>query len=142
MNTTNLELASMKSRIKAFVIDDILITLLIVFVFWDLFASENSNMEDVLLAMNNFVYQVIFIKFIYHTFFIWYYGATLGKLFVKIKVIDNDTLGKISLANAAFRSASRVLSEMIFYIGFLLGFFNDGKRTFHDFMAKSVVVNA
>ncbi|NQY20896.1 MAG: RDD family protein [Campylobacteraceae bacterium] len=141
-NSNNLELASMKARIQAFVIDDVLITFLIVALFWEMFTDSNANIEEVMLVMNDFVYQVIFIKFIYHTFFVWYYGATLGKQFAKIKVIDNDTLGNITLLNAAFRSFARVISEMFFYIGFVLGFFNDGKRTFHDFMARSVVVNA
>ena len=78
-------------------------TVLIIFVFWELFTKNNTSMEELLLIMNEFVYQIVFIKFVYHTFFIWYYGATLGKLFAKIKVIDNDNLGKVSFLNAAFR---------------------------------------
>ncbi len=141
-NSDELELASIQARIKAFVIDDILMTVLIIFVFWELFTKNNTTLEELLFIMNEFVYQIVFIKFVYHTFFIWYYGATLGKLFAKIKVIDNDNLGKVSFINAAFRSSARVVSEMLFYIGFILAFFNEGKRTFHDMLGRTVVVSA
>lgn len=141
MNVDDLQLAPMKARVKAFVIDDILITVLIIFVFWEIFNNSVSP-EELILQMNSLVYQVIFIKFLYHTFFVWYYGATLGKIFAKIKVIDNNTLNKVSLLNAAFRSSARVISEMFFYIGFFVGFFNDGKRTFHDILGRTIVVSA
>jgi len=142
MKDNELELASINSRIKAFIIDDILMTVLIIFVFWEIFTNNNVNMEDLLVIMNKFVYQIVFIKFLYHTFFVWYYGATLGKKFAKIHVIDNTTLGKVSFLNAAFRSLGRVISEMFFYIGFLIAYFNDGKRTFHDIFGRTVVVNS
>ena len=141
LNVDDLQLAPMKARVKAFVIDDILITVLIIFVFWEVFNNSVSP-EELILQMNSLVYQVIFIKFLYHTFFVWYYGATLGKIFAKIKVIDNNTLNKVSLLNAAFRSSARVISEMFFYIGFFVGFFNDGKRTFHDILGRTIVVSA
>ena len=134
-NSNELELASIQARIKAFVIDDILMTVLIIFVFWELFTKNNTSMEELLLIMNEFVYQIVFIKFVYRTFFIWYYGATLGKLFAKIKVIDNDNLGKVSFLNAAFRS-----SAVLYW--FYNCFFNDGKRTFHDMLGRTVGVSA
>jgi uncharacterized RDD family membrane protein YckC len=30
---------------------------------------------------------------------------------------------------------------MFFYAGFLIGFFNDGRKTFHDITGRTLVVN-
>ncbi|AXH09799.1 RDD family protein [Malaciobacter halophilus] len=140
-NNTNLQLASMRSRALAFVIDDFLITLLVVIVFWDTIAATTDDAAVVLAIMNQFIWPVLFIKFVYHSFFVWYYGATIGKIIVKIKVIDYNHLGRVSLLSSMFRSAGRIISEMFFYIGFLVGFFNDGKQTFHDKIGRTLVVD-
>jgi len=141
LNNSNLELASLRSRALAFVIDDLLITFLIVIVFWDTIVTTTDDPAVVLAIMNQFLWPVLFVKFIYHSLFVWYYGATIGKIIVKIKVIDYNHLGRVSLLNSMFRSAGRILSEMFFYIGFLLGFFSEGRQTFHDKIGRTLVVD-
>lgn len=141
LNNSNLELASLRSRALAFVIDDLLITFLIVIVFWDTIVTTTNDPAVVLAIMNQFLWPVLFVKFVYHSFFVWYYGATVGKIIVKIKVIDYNHLGRVSLLNSMFRSTGRILSEMFFYIGFLLGFFSEGRQTFHDKIGRTLVVD-
>ncbi len=141
-NQENLELASIGARTKAFVIDDILITVVILIIFWDSIANAGDNLTSVLMVMNEFVMQVLILKFIYQTFFVWYYGATVGKIIAKIKVIDYDNFSRVNLLQAALRAFGRILSEMFFYIGFVFAFFNDGKQTFHDKISKTLVINA
>ncbi|AXX87173.1 RDD family membrane protein [Malaciobacter marinus] len=141
LNNSNLELASLRSRALAFVIDDLLITFLIVIVFWDTIVTTTNDPAVVLAIMNQFLWPVLFVKFIYHSFFVWYYGATVGKIIVKIKVIDYNHLGRVSLLNSMFRSAGRILSEMFFYIGFLLGFFSEGRQTFHDKIGRTLIID-
>jgi len=142
IDTNNLELASMKSRIKAFVIDDLSITLLVIVILWDQISTVNGDYIAAMTIMNEAFFQIITLKFIYQTFFIWYYGATIGKLISKIKVIDFNTYGKVSLLNAAIRSFGRVISEAVFYIGFILAYYGDSRQTFHDRFGKTLVVNA
>ncbi|WP_375723824.1 RDD family protein [Arcobacter sp. KX21116] len=141
-NTDNFELATINSRIIAFIIDDMLITFIVLAIFWDTITNNGSDLTTVLILMNKFVFQVLVLKFVYQTFFVWYYGATLGKIVAKIRVIDYDDFSKISLIQSALRSFGRILSEMFFYIGFIFAFFNDGKQTFHDKISKTLVVNA
>ena len=138
----NLELAKISSRALAFIIDDILITLIIFVMFWDSIASNGSDLKALLIIMNQFVWQVLFLKFLYQTFFVWYYGATLGKIIAKIRVIDYETYGRVGILASVIRSITRILSEMFFYIGFVFAFFNDGKQTFHDKLGRTLVVNA
>ena len=141
MDINNFQLATISSRIKAFIIDDILITLLVLLIFWETIAGS-SDLSTVLILMNEFVLQVLVLKFIYQTFFVWYYGATIGKIVAKVRVVDFDNLSRISLFQSALRSFGRILSEMFFYIGFIFSFFNDGRQTFHDKISKTLVVDA
>lgn len=141
-NTNNLELASLGTRTKAFIIDDILITVIILIIFWDTITKTGNDLATILMVMNQFVGQVLVLKFIYQTFFVWYYGATVGKIIVKVKVIDYDNFSRVSLTQSALRSFGRILSEMFFYIGFIFAYFNDGKQTFHDKISKTLVINA
>lgn len=142
MKNDNLELASMPSRIKAFVIDDLLISLVFIIMFWESINSSEGELVNMLIVMNEHVMQVLFLKFIYQSFFIWYYGATIGKIIAKIKVIDYNSYERITLTSALIRSFTRIISEMFFYIGFAMGFFNDGRQTLHDKLGKTLVVNA
>ena len=141
-NSNNLQLASMRSRAFAFVIDDLLVTAIIMIIFWESIAALSSDMEAMMFLMKtDLVMPLIALKVIYHTFFVWYYGATVGKIIAKIRVIDVNSWGKVSLFSSFLRSIGRIFSEMFFYAGFLIGFFNEGRKTFHDIIGKTLVVN-
>jgi uncharacterized RDD family membrane protein YckC len=142
MNNNNLELASIRSRAFAFVIDDFLVTAISIIIYWDKISVVNNDVASVLLVMNEFVWQILFLKFLYQALFVWYYGATVGKIITKIKVIDYNTLGRVSIFTAMVRSIFRIVSEMFFYVGFIFAFFTEGKQTFHDKIGRTLVVNA
>ena len=142
-NSDNLQLASMRSRALAYVIDDLLVTIIIIMIFWESISALSHDMDAMTYLLKaELVTPLIFLKVIYHTFFVWYYGATIGKIVVKIRVIDANSWGRVSMFSSFLRAVGRIFSEMFFYIGFLIGFFNDGRKTFHDFTAKTLVVNA
>ena len=141
-NSNNLQLASMRSRAFAFVIDDLLVTAIIMIIFWESIIALSNDMEAMMFLMKtDLVMPLIALKVIYHTFFVWYYGATVGKIIAKIRVIDVNSWGKVSLFSSFLRSIGRIFSEMFFYAGFLIGFFNEGRKTFHDIIGKTLVVN-
>lgn len=141
-NSNNLQLASMRSRAFAFVIDDLLVTAIIMIIFWESIVALSSDIEAMMFLMKtDLVMPLIALKVIYHTFFVWYYGATVGKIIAKIRVIDVNSWGKVSLFSSFLRSIGRIFSEMFFYAGFLIGFFNEGRKTFHDITGKTLVVN-
>lgn len=139
----NLQLASMRSRALAYIIDDFLMTLLIMMIFWESIIAVSNDTDAMMQLMKvELVMPLIILKIIYQTFFVWYYGATIGKIIVKIRIIDADSWGKISMFSSFLRAVGRIFSEMFFYIGFLVGFFNEGRKTFHDITGKSLVINA
>ena len=142
-NSTNLQLASMRSRAFAYVIDDLLVTLIIMMIFWESILAVSQDMDAMMYLMKTeLALPLIMLKVIYHTFFVWYYGATIGKIVVKIRVIDVNNWGRVSMLSSFLRAVGRIFSEMFFYFGFLVGFFNDGRKTFHDIVGKTLVVNA
>ncbi|CAM3468188.1 RDD family protein [Arcobacter aquimarinus] len=141
-NTNNLQLASMRSRAFAYVIDDLILTVIVMVIFWGKISAVSHDMEALMfLLKTDLVMPLITLKVLYHTFFVWYYGATIGKIVAKIRVIDAGHWGRVSIFSAFLRAVGRIFSEMFFYVGFLIGFFNEGRKTFHDITGKTLVVN-
>ena len=145
----SLSIASNQKRIASFVIDDIVITLFFIIIFYDQFSAVFSNItvvdESALESVNAFIAQnllvVLSIKLIYHTVLVWQNGMTLGKYLMKIKVIDLETGNTPSFLKAFLRASIRIPSEVLFYLGFLMAFFVPLKQTLHDKVSNCVVVN-
>jgi uncharacterized RDD family membrane protein YckC len=136
-----LQLTPVRKRALASVIDELFISVLFMVVLWDSFASSKS-LEDTISLTNMFVLEFMAMKIIYQTFFLYQYGATLGKIIMKIQVIELKTLSTPSLACAFNRSVFRIVSEMLFYLGFLWGMLDPLRQTWHDKTARTVVVDA
>ncbi len=145
----SLSIASNQKRITSFVIDDIVITLFFIIIFYDQFSAVFSNItvvdEAALESINAFISQnllvVLSIKLIYHTVLVWQNGMTLGKYLMKIKVIDLETGDTPSFQKALLRASVRIPSEVLFYLGFLMALFVPLKQTLHDEVSNCVVVN-
>ncbi len=136
----NISLASTNKRALAFGIDELIISLLFTFAFWDKF-STLTTAEAIIGFINSMAFGILLIKIAYQSIFIWMYGATLGKMAMKIKVISADDFDKPNFTHSAIRGLSRVISEILFYIGFLWAYFNPARLTWHDKFAKTLVVD-
>jgi uncharacterized RDD family membrane protein YckC len=141
INIENLQLATTRRRANSFIIDDLLVTLIVTIMLWSKISATNGDLEIVLQIMNEAFMQIIFLKIIYQAFFVWYYGATIGKIVMKLRVIDFNHFGRITLSQALIRSLLRIVSELFFYFGFILAFFTDSKQTLHDKFGRTLVVN-
>ncbi len=136
-----LEIASNKKRAMAFFIDEMLLSLLLVIALWDSFATA-KNMEEMILVTNTFVLEYMLMKIVYQAFFVMQYGASVGKIVMKIRVIDISTTQTPNVINALNRAIFRVISELMLYLGFLWGLLNPEHQTWHDLTAKTMVVDA
>ena len=136
-----LRLAPVKKRALASVIDELFMSILFMIVLWDNF-SESKSLEETIGMTNAFVLEFMAMKIIYQTFFLYQYGATLGKIVMKIQVVELATLSRPTLVCAFNRSVFRIVSEMIFYLGFLWGMLDPLRQTWHDKTARTVVVDA
>ncbi len=142
-------IASMQKRISAFVLDDLIISMFFIIIFYDQISLLFSNITEVnetsLEQMNMFLSEniliVFAIKVLYHTILIWQNGMTIGKYIVKIKVIDLNSEQRPSFQQAFLRGSVRLISEALFYIGFIMAFFTPLKQTLHDKLSHCVVVD-
>lgn len=136
-----LTLASIKRRALASIIDEILLSFLLIIALWDSFANAQTT-EEIINLSNNFVMEYIFMKIVYQAFFTMQYGATIGKIVMKIKVVDLKTLSNPNVFSSLNRAIFRIVSETFFYLGFLWGVLEPAKQTWHDKTARTLVVNA
>jgi uncharacterized RDD family membrane protein YckC len=149
-----MSLASNQKRVASFVIDDIVIVLLLLAIFYDQLMQIASgiptnvtpeSVEVFKAQMNQFSVDnllfILLLKVLYHTFFVWQNGMTLGKYIMKIKVVEAETSTHPLLHKAFLRASLRIVSEAFFYLGFLLAFFTPLRQTLHDKLSNCVVVD-
>lgn len=135
------KIAIPRRRVGAFVIDDLAVSFLFLAIFWSQISTLGSSVE----AINSFLADkfifIILIKILYHTLFVWQNGMTLGKYFMKIRVVSIDSGQTPLLHMALLRATLRIVSETFFYLGFLMAFFNPMVQTLHDKLSSCVVID-
>jgi len=140
LNREELVLASKQKRTSAFAIDEIILSVLTMFVLWDKI-SGLSDYEEILLALQPYLLYTMAMKIIYHTFFLMYYGATPGKIIMKIQVIEIASLSHLSFIESLTRAFVRLISEALFYAGFIWGLLDPYSQTWHDKAARTIVID-
>ncbi len=136
-----LQLASIRSRVAAFGIDEVLLSVILFAILWDSISTA-TGVEAMIGIINTFILEYMTIKILYQTFFTMQYGATLGKIVMKIRVIEVKTLSNPGFLSAFNRSVFRIVSEILFYLGFAWAFLDPYRRSWHDFSARTLVIDA
>ncbi len=77
----------------------------------------------------------------YNAWFLVKYGATPGKLVLKLRVINADGTEKISVGKAIGRFFAEILSGIILYIGYIMAGFDEEKRALHDRICNTRVIH-
>jgi len=136
-----LELASIPKRAVAFLIDELLLSTLFLVMLWDT-VSQAKDFETFLFITNAYALEYLGMKIVYQTLFVALYGASLGKMAMRIRVVSLDSGTLPGWPAALNRAVFRILSEMIFYLGFIWAMFDPFNQAWHDRTARTVVVNA
>jgi uncharacterized RDD family membrane protein YckC len=128
--------AGFGKRLDAFTID-LVIVLIISFTLYSVV---------VLLFKQNHGDNIIFMQltwtifFIYNIYFINESGRTPGKRFLKLRVVNND-LKKPDLKHIILRElVGRFIDNLTLLSANLLILFNKKKRSLHDFIGKTYVI--
>jgi uncharacterized RDD family membrane protein YckC len=137
----HLELASIRQRAAAFGIDEVLLSTLLMIILWDSIAKVQT-LEAMISVTNSFLLEYMSLKIIYQTFFTMQYGGSIGKIIMKIRVIEIATLSNPGFLSSFNRSVFRVVSEALFYLGFFWAFLDPYRRSWHDRTARTLVINA
>jgi len=137
----SITLASIQKRAAAFFIDEVIISIFIIFAFGDMFKNVSTDTEIIAVFVELTKYMVL-LKIVYQTFFVWIYGATPGKMLMKIKIIFTYSINKPNFITSLLRAFGRVVSESVFCIGFIWAYFNPKRQTWQDVAAKTLVIDA
>ena len=137
----DIKLASIDKRILSQIIDDLILSILLFIIISDVITNAQSP-EEIINVINHFVLEFMLIKLFYHAIFTTFYGGSLGKIFLKIEVISTENFTNISLGQSFIRAFVRLFSEAIFFLGFLWAVFEPNKQSWHDKLAKTVVIYA
>lgn len=140
LDREELFLSSKQKRIAAYVLDELILSVLWLSVIWDSFSGLES-IEDKVLLINSYILEFMVLKIIYHTFFVMQYAASPGKIIMKIRIIELTTASSPSFMTSLNRASVRVLSELFLYAGFVWGLLDPAHQTWHDKTAKTVVVD-
>ncbi len=102
-------------------------------------ASSQRNSAAAIVIMVVLMFIQVAIALSYETFMIGKYGATLGKMALKVKVVMADG-GKVTYLRALGRYFAKMLSGLTCLIGYIIAAFDEEKRTLHDRICDTRVV--
>lgn len=132
--------AALGKRAVAYFLDDLLVSIVVIIMMWGSL-SQAQSFEQYIQVTNSAFFEIVVIRFLYQFIFVLMYGATIGKMVMKMKVIDCSYLDKPQVQGALIRAAIRTVGEVFFYFTFIFAFFDPLKRALHDRWANTAVVN-
>ena len=143
----NVSYASFFIRALAYIIDTSILGLfysLFLFVFKDslglgAFSSYGARRAPFMLQPTIFSFN-FFINYAYYVYFLVNNdGMTIGKKLMGIKVVTEDGQ-KLTYNTAFLRVFGYLLSGLVFGLGFLWALWDSKKQTWHDKLARTVVI--
>lgn len=104
-----------------------------------IFISGDPDSMSAVMVQVAIIFLNMLIGTAYTTFFLGKYGATLGKMALKLKVVRSDG-EPLSYGRAFGRHFADLLSGLILYIGYIIAAFDEEKRALHDHICDTRVV--
>lgn len=92
-----------------------------------MFKGGNGNVLSFLIGLG------------YSVWMLTTYSATVGMMVLKIKILKENG-GKVTYQDAILRYFAAILSGIVFLLGYLWMIWDVKKQTWHDHIAKTVVV--
>lgn len=127
-------------RAAAAIIDTFIVNVifaLLSFLYFWFFAKNNPSLSDSMQIAVSII--SVFVWIIYFPFVESRGGATYGKQFVGIKVL-NTSGEPIGFLRSLGRSLAKTISALIVMIGFIMAAFTNKKQGLHDIIASCIVV--
>jgi uncharacterized RDD family membrane protein YckC len=141
LSGAGLTLAPLRKRALAFFIDEMLLAALFLVIIYDQIAGV-SDPDAMVALINSYTFEYLLLKIVYQTLFVFQYGATIGKIVMKIRVVGVDDFQNPIFSSALNRGVFRIISEMVFYLGFVWAFYSKERQGWHDKTARTLVVDA
>ncbi len=136
-NSSNDDLASIPSRLKAFFTDTFLITTPIFYIVIYLimgsgaeFAQNRALGWGIIFAIHATIILIFWLK----------NGQTPGLRAYDIKLVDNITKQRVSVIQVLVRYATTLFAVISIFLLFI-PFFNKDKKTFQDILSNTIIIN-
>ena len=100
---------------------------------------QNEMVGKFLVFEGLLVLLSLILSAIYEIWMVAKYGATVGKMLLKLRVTMADG-GNLSYGRSAARHFAKYVSGLILYIGYIMAAFDEEKRSLHDRMCDTLVV--
>jgi uncharacterized RDD family membrane protein YckC len=138
-----LQYARILARFAAVFLDGILLGIVnytIGFVVGLIFLQAIRSQSSAMIAVQVVVFFInIAVAMTYEGVLIGKYGATVGKMACKIKVVTADG-GPVGYGRAFGRYFAKMLSSLTCLIGYIIAIFDSQKRALHDHICNTRVV--
>ena len=136
----SLDYASVGRRFLAIFIDGILIDIVILPLIVLSVGFEGLTHRGLSTGVNVLIYLVQYLfPAAYEIILIGMFGATLGKMIMKIKVVTPEG-DRILYGRSTGRYFAKMLSGIILLIGYIMAFWDEEKRALHDRICKTRVI--
>ncbi|HKW30031.1 MAG TPA: RDD family protein [Verrucomicrobiae bacterium] len=143
INTGELNYARFGTRCAAYLLDVLILMVVnvVIGMIAGLSVAQAAGMQPKgALALQLILFAIqLTIGISYEVILIGKYGATLGKMACKIKVVTADG-GRVSYLRAFGRYFGKMLSGFTCLIGFIIAAFDSQKRALHDHICNTRVV--
>ncbi|NJK91948.1 MAG: RDD family protein [Blastochloris sp.] len=100
--------------------------------------SSNLNPLGIVLLIISFVLQISS-SIAYHVYFVGKKAATPGKMLCRLKIIRPDSQ-PLTYGRATGRFFAEIVSGITCYIGYIMAAFDEEKRSLHDRIADTRVI--
>ncbi|HUB68685.1 MAG TPA: RDD family protein [Candidatus Methylacidiphilales bacterium] len=133
--------ASVLRRFVAVFIDGIIIDIFVFLPLFFILGAGGFLLHQGISPLTNVMIIIVEYLFpaLYEIIFIGRYGATPGKMVMKIKVVTVDR-APMTYGRSTGRYFSKMLSGIILGIGYLMAIWDEEKRALHDRICKTRVV--
>ena len=100
-----------------------------------------GSSSNFLLASGLCALTILLFSFIYKVYLTWYYGGTLGQLFMSLRVVNIWEPRERKLGNHMLRSIYWIFSYILLGLPFLSIISNEKRRCFHDRVSDTIVLS-
>ena len=126
-------------RVLASLVDSILMLLVLLPLAWMFYGDQLVEQSGQLEGWGNIMFNYVIPLALVMLF--WFYrSATPGKMILKAKIVDEDSLGKPQTWQWIVRYLGYYVSMLLLGLGFLWVGWDSRKQGFHDKLARTVVV--
>lgn len=136
----NLSIASFSHRAGAFFIDILIAGCLSWAFCCYFFSGKISTIETKIFFIQNFIFFIFIFHFFYELFFVSFFGASLGKMIFKLKIISVLSLDKPSFEIVLARCFIKILETIACFLPFIFAFKDKFLRAIHDKLSRTIVI--